>query len=109
MSRFTLIQLLALMMILGACASGHPPGNKASVMTIPAISTSLKAPLPAKGRKLPPVETRFCSGDAPMLERHGFLDEVTKQVLKQYRARYILNVTVKPEGDCVVLRGTPIR
>jgi len=84
-----------------------------TLLTVPAISMTEGAIDPnERSVPGPRVEARFCDGDHPIVsaDAHiGLIDEAVMKAQRQSGARYLSDVVVARQEDCIVVDGTPMR
>jgi hypothetical protein len=84
------------------------------ILSVPAMSMTLpsipdgSAPATAAGR----VQSEFCTGDDPIVSKDsnvGMIDEAVAKAQQQSGAKYLSDVTVSGDGNCVYVEGTAMK
>lgn len=84
------------------------------ILSVPAMSMTLPsipegtAPATAAGR----VQSEFCTGDDPLVSKDsnvGMIDEAVAKAQQQSGAKYLSDVTVSGDGNCVYVEGTAMK
>ena len=76
-------------------------------MTVPSIPEG-SAPATAAGR----VTSQFCTGDDPIVSKDsnvGMIDEAVAKAQQQSGAKYLSDVTVSGDGNCVYVEATAMK
>ena len=102
--------------IIAACAFGIGAAGCAShykILSVPAMSMTVPSTPPgtaatAAGR----VEAEYCPGDDPIVSKDtnvGLIDEAVAKAQQQSGAKYLSDVTVSRDGNCIYVEGTAMK
>jgi hypothetical protein len=83
------------------------------ILSVPAMSMTVPSVPPgsaaaAAGR----VQAQYCRGDDPVVSKDanvGLIDEAVAKAQQQSGAKYLSDVTVSGDGDCVYVEGTAMK
>jgi hypothetical protein len=97
--------------VFAACAMGCSAHYK--ILSVPAMSMTVPSVPPgsaatAAGR----VQAQYCRGDDPVVSKDanvGLIDEAVAKAQQQSGAKYLSDVTVSGDGDCVYVEGTAMK
>jgi hypothetical protein len=102
---------IALLCALAAVAIGCSAHYK--ILSVPAMSMTVPSIPPgtaatAAGR----VESQFCTGDDAVVSKDanvGMIDEAVAKAQQQSGAKYLSDVTVSGDGNCVYVEATAMK
>jgi hypothetical protein len=100
--------LLLLALTSGGCASRH------SILTVPAVSMTEPSFKDGSNVGTPSgrVESTYCRGDDPVVSKDkniGMIDEAVMIAQQQSGAKYLTDVTIYRDGDCVIVEATAMK
>ncbi len=58
------------------------------------------------------MQSQFCTGDDPVVSKDanvGMIDEAVAKAQQQSGAKYLSDVTVSGDGNCVYVEGTAMK
>jgi hypothetical protein len=96
----------ALALVTGCSAHYKILSVPAMSMTVPSVPEGTAAT--AAGR----VQSQFCTGDDPVVSKDanvGMIDEAVAKAQQQSGAKYLSDVTVSGDGNCVYVEGTAMK
>lgn len=96
----------ALALVTGCSAHYKILSVPAMSMTVPSVPEGSAAT--AAGR----VQSQFCTGDDPVVSKDanvGMIDEAVAKAQQQSGAKYLSDVTVSGDGNCVYVEGTAMK
>ena len=102
--------------VIAACALGIGAAGCAShykILSVPAMSMTIPSIAPgttatAAGH----AEAEYCPGDAPIVSKDsnvGLIDEAVAKAQQQSGAKYLSDVTVSRDGNCIFVEGTAMK
>jgi|SRR5580704_12768637 hypothetical protein len=100
--------------LIGVCAA-FAMGCSAhyKILSVPAMSMTVPSVPP--GTAATPagrVQSQFCTGDDPIVSKDanvGMIDEAVAKAQQQSGAKYLSDVTVSGDGNCVYVEGTAMK
>jgi hypothetical protein len=102
--------------VIAACALGIGAAGCSShykILSVPAMSMTVPSIPPgttatASGR----VEAEYCPGDDPVVSKDsnvGLIDEAVAKAQQQSGAKYLSDVTISRDGNCIFVEGTAMK
>jgi hypothetical protein len=87
--------------------------GRQAVLTVPAVSmTDSSFDRSSPGVSAGPVESKYCHGDETLVSHDshiGMIDEAVMKAQAQSQSRYLKDVTISQEGNCMVVEATAMR
>jgi hypothetical protein len=103
--------LFSLVALVAAFAMGCSAHYK--ILSVPAMSMTMPSmPAGSAATAAGRVTSQFCTGDDPVVSKDanvGMIDEAVAKAQQQSGAKYLSDVTVSGDGNCVYVEATAMK